>query len=260
LLLAVVPALGALHVNAQADQTPKEQYTAISQDFVKEQIEWQKLYTAAKTDEERKELLDKRPTTGPTAEKMLQLAEKYPKDAVAFDALAWVLNAASGTKPAEKALDLITKNYLAEPQLVKVLPVFARPASGNDKLLQTIFEKNPDQAVKGLASFYLAQNLKNQADTAERQKKADVAADFMKRAEALFERVDKDFGDVKDPADTKEKRRTLRDLVEPQLFELRFLVVGKTAPDIEAPDLEGKTFKLSDYRGKVVLLDFWGHW
>ena len=48
--------------------------------------------------------------------------------------------------------------------------------------------------------------------------------------------------------------------MEPQLFELRFLVVGKTAPDIEALDLEGKTFKLSDYRGKVVLLDFWGNW
>ena len=35
---------------------------------------------------------------------------------------------------------------------------------------------------------------------------------------------------------------------------------GKTAPEIEGPDQDGKTFKLSDYRGKVVLLDFWGHW
>jgi cytochrome oxidase Cu insertion factor (SCO1/SenC/PrrC family) len=38
------------------------------------------------------------------------------------------------------------------------------------------------------------------------------------------------------------------------------LAIGTAAPDIEAEDVDGKTFKLSDYRGKVVLLDFWGHW
>ena len=36
--------------------------------------------------------------------------------------------------------------------------------------------------------------------------------------------------------------------------------VGESAPEIEGEDLDGKKFKLSDYRGKVVLLDFWGHW
>ena len=35
---------------------------------------------------------------------------------------------------------------------------------------------------------------------------------------------------------------------------------GESAPEIEGEDLDGKKFKLSDYRGKVVLLDFWGHW
>ena len=40
----------------------------------------------------------------------------------------------------------------------------------------------------------------------------------------------------------------------------RALRVGKEAPDIVAKDLDGKEFKLSDYRGKVVLLDFWGNW
>ena len=38
------------------------------------------------------------------------------------------------------------------------------------------------------------------------------------------------------------------------------LKVGKTAPEIVGEDIEGKKFRLSDYRGKVVLLDFWGHW
>jgi hypothetical protein len=38
------------------------------------------------------------------------------------------------------------------------------------------------------------------------------------------------------------------------------LSIGKEAPEIEGDDIDGESFKLSDYRGKVVLLDFWGHW
>jgi hypothetical protein len=36
--------------------------------------------------------------------------------------------------------------------------------------------------------------------------------------------------------------------------------VGAIAPDIEGRDIDGKLFKLSDYHGKVIMLDFWGHW
>jgi hypothetical protein len=36
--------------------------------------------------------------------------------------------------------------------------------------------------------------------------------------------------------------------------------IGDLAPEIEGVDVDGQTFKLSDYRGKVVVLDFWGHW
>ena len=38
------------------------------------------------------------------------------------------------------------------------------------------------------------------------------------------------------------------------------LNIGKVAPEIEAEDIDGEKFKLSDYRGKVVVLDFWGDW
>lgn len=30
--------------------------------------------------------------------------------------------------------------------------------------------------------------------------------------------------------------------------------------EIEGNDVDGQQFKLSDYRGKVVLLEFWGFW
>jgi cytochrome oxidase Cu insertion factor (SCO1/SenC/PrrC family) len=36
--------------------------------------------------------------------------------------------------------------------------------------------------------------------------------------------------------------------------------VGKPAPEIVGFDTDGVNFKLSDYKGKVILLDFWGNW
>ena len=38
------------------------------------------------------------------------------------------------------------------------------------------------------------------------------------------------------------------------------LAIGKVAPEIQGVDGDGMPFKLSDYRGQVVLLDFWGDW
>ena len=35
---------------------------------------------------------------------------------------------------------------------------------------------------------------------------------------------------------------------------------SKTAPDIELMDLDGNIVKLSDYKGKVVFLNFWATW
>lgn len=44
--------------------------------------------------------------------------------------------------------------------------------------------------------------------------------------------------------------RTLR-----MKFEMQF--VGRSAPDFSLEDLSGETVRLSDFRGKVVLLNFW---
>ncbi|MFA0734015.1 MAG: hypothetical protein OGMRLDGQ_000515 [Candidatus Fervidibacter sp.] len=37
-------------------------------------------------------------------------------------------------------------------------------------------------------------------------------------------------------------------------------LIGKQAPDFALPDLSGKTIRLSQFRGKVIVLVFWAFW
>lgn len=45
-----------------------------------------------------------------------------------------------------------------------------------------------------------------------------------------------------------------------QLDEMRALSMGQIAPDIELPNPAGEMIKLSDLRGKYVMIDFWAAW
>lgn len=52
----------------------------------------------------------------------------------------------------------------------------------------------------------------------------------------------------------------LRGSFDSEVTVLETFAVGMLAPDITGPDLDGTEFKLSDYKGKVIFLDFWGDW
>ncbi len=56
------------------------------------------------------------------------------------------------------------------------------------------------------------------------------------------------------------RKQTLGQAAEARLDDMHNLTVGKPAPEIVGVGLDGKPRKLSDYRGKVVALAFWGTW
>src|SRR5262249_33568897 len=57
--------------------------------------------------------------------------------------------------------------------------------------------------------------------------------------------------------------RALRPLTTGAAATGSMLVLGqgeKPAPNLELKDVEGRALRLSDYKGKVVLLNFWATW
>jgi hypothetical protein len=253
--LALLPALRAEDEPKRGPVTAADEYKALAAAYGKAEGESDKAYKKGTTNEERQRIrADYLRMRSEFVDRFLGLAEKHPRDKVALDALFFVLHpdTESDTRRLDAAVRLILKDHvtsdrLTEPPILQM--VEDSPAA--EKLLRGVLEKSPHHAVQAQACFSLALILKGRA--APRPPAAgppERAAMPTKEAEELFERVVTDYADVEEVAG---KARG-------ELFEIRHLALGKAAPDIRGKDSDGREFKLSDYRGKVVVLDFWAEW
>ena len=196
----------------------------------------------------------------------VELAKAEPKSAVGFAALEWVLTIPRAYYlPAGKpALELLTKHHAANPKVGQVVALvgYNRPRSGDSKdaataLIEAVAEKNPDRTARGQAVMARAWEAKSRFAEAEYKNWPDCDR-LAGEAEKAFELVLKDYADC--PWLLMHDGRPLGEEAKQELFDLRHLRIGRVAPDIEGEDLDGVNFKLSDYRGKVVVLYFWGDW
>ncbi len=197
------------------------------------------------------------------AGKVLKIAEEDPKDAVALDAAAYVIAASAkaraGGAEVEKFVALLAEHHPTSPKVKDLLVPAMRLGDAGDKLLKAVSEKATDKPAKGLALLLRGYRLAAQLDEEEDDAKVPLLA---KAAADLFEAAKKEAPDAKvNPADPNSPTHAA--FADAQLAELKIvtaLAVGKPAPDVETLLLDGKKVKLSDYKGKVVLLDIWATW
>lgn len=193
--------------------------------------------------------------------------------------VSWELNATDfpvpgGGNPGGRTVALLLRDHVHSEQLV---PICLRMSYGlrpeYEIFLKRVLEENPSEEVRGVACLSLAQFLngrllkldiarvrtelapryekllgKESFDALRGRDRAGAGAEV----EALLAKALETYGDVKHPYGG-----TIGEKARSELFEIRNLVVGKTPPDIVGVDQDGLPFQLSEYRGRVVLLDFW---
>jgi hypothetical protein len=278
LLLSLFVAAGQ-GKGSEPSATPAEQYKALLK------VYQEASGGGAPSDEERMKLVGRVfQLRYQLALQFLELAEKNPEDPIAVDALiqaVWQVNTTPW--PAElvgqdraraRAFALLQRDHLQSDKLGSVCQRISFGfCKEYETFLRTVLAMSPHKPVQAQACLGLGHFLSNRLQRLDLVKEEPaLAREFAglfgkeyleelqrqdrtkagKEAEALFQQAVEKYGEVKLP-----EGGTVGEKAKAELFEVRHLVVGKEAPDIEGQDQDGKTFKLSDYRGKVVLLDFW---
>ncbi|HWE35031.1 MAG TPA: sigma-70 family RNA polymerase sigma factor [Isosphaeraceae bacterium] len=209
------------------------------------------------------------------AGRFLEFADRHPRDPAAVDALAGVVTNRFTPRETSRAAEILARDHIESGALVPLYRQLGDPplalSPGGEALLRAGLGRGPGREARGRACLGLALLLKNRA--AALRELRGPAPDLLLRftAEAngidprdpepleeeavrLFDRVVAEFADV--PGD----RGPLGDVARDERFRLRDLAVGRVAPEVEGRDVDGRPFRLGDYRGKVVVLTFSGNW
>ena len=175
----------------------------------------------------------------PFATKFADAAKRYAgtDDAVPF--LVWVAFNARGEPASEGAIETLLSTHLRSPKIGRFAASlgYLKDTIGAARVrsaLDAIIAQNPDGDAQ-------AQALIARGELSSATDKDAARADF-------------------ESAAAKAKDTRIAGRAKGILTEMDSLQIGMVAPEIDGKDFDGVAFKLSDYRGKVVVLDFWGDW
>ncbi|MBA4191217.1 MAG: hypothetical protein C0467_24820 [Planctomycetaceae bacterium] len=260
---AVTLALGFFVVYA-GDSKPDraEKLTALKKKYDTEYAELKSRFDKATDRGDKKGIqAEMRELVALTAEKALALAKEDPKDDTGFAAAEFILktageNRANGIADVDAVIVLLAEHHAANPKLKELLVPLMRMGDAGEKLLVAVSEKATDKETKGLALFIRGYKAARNAEEEEDDK--ELAASIAKASELLSKAAE-----LAPDAKFGKGSKTVAELAKKQIAELKSIVIiaiGKPAPEVESVTLEGKKVKLSDYKGKVVLLDIWATW
>ncbi|MCO6456657.1 MAG: redoxin domain-containing protein [Pirellulaceae bacterium] len=236
-------------------------------------------YASAEDQVAREEVATTAPSPRPVAERMLKLAEQHPEHPAAIEALTWVLRADESDVQdlQEAAIERLVEQYADNPLLGDgCLQLDADTSPAIQRLLRAVRESSTVEEIRAKATYALAGSLLALADDARQTQ--DLTE--LDRVRALHLRGTREVGRLLDieieplraeaetllagvveqHAAVTSGETTLGELAGSQLFELRNLAIGQTAPEIAGQDMDGQPLQLSDQRGKIVMLTFWGNW
>jgi 2-oxo-4-hydroxy-4-carboxy--5-ureidoimidazoline (OHCU) decarboxylase len=147
----------------------------------------------------------------------------------------------------------LTEKYVLEMKPARLVELCQqlKYSIDSEKLLRLLYENDQHDEVRGVACLILAQVLEGRAFSLAATD-ARGAEKMHKESETLLEEAAGKYAEVQMPLEGKIGKKA-----EGMLFDMRHLSIGKLAPEIEGVDQDDKQFALSDYKGKVVLLDFW---
>jgi hypothetical protein len=185
------------------------------------------------------------------AEAAWAIAEENPKDDAGLAAMIYAMGMGASADQQKQARTWIAEHHVANPKVKDALSLMGRGPEGKAFLLN-VLEKNTDKNVRGMICYQLGSTA---LSAAEKEKDKEKLAELEKEAFGYLDRVVKEFPDAILYGTAK-----VGPMAEGAVYAYKNLRVGLTVPEVEGEDVDGAKFKLSDYRGKVVMVDFWGHW
>jgi peroxiredoxin len=206
----------------------------------------------AKTEEEKNKYRATVPSAEPYAEKVLKMVQQNTDDPGTGPAVSWLVTQASAFPQGQIALQMLGTTHVAQAgiaEAVKSLEFY--PFEMAVPLLNAVREKNPNKDEKAAATYALGMQHFRRFEVSADEKAAETEKT---KAMDYFQEISSKY------ADAAIKGFPLADQAGRTMFELANLSVGSECPEIDGKDVDGSAFKLSDFRGKQVVLMFWGGW
>jgi S1-C subfamily serine protease/thiol-disulfide isomerase/thioredoxin len=233
---------------------PEETLRDLSSEFGTRYMWFRQESAAAETKEATEKLVEAKHPAAEYMPKLFELADKHRKKPVAYSALQTVCQMAGKIPDCPKACnetfkraaDRLAEDYSGNLRLMPCILTLANsPLDEARSFLRRLNKENANREIQGAALYSLAVSLQSGDEIDQQRREEAIAA---------LERIVKEYSEI------EISQYPLGKLVEPQIFRLKFLAVGCTPPNIEGADIEGNRFALADFRGKVVVLDFWADW